>query len=115
MYPLESTLKAIEHAQSIVKGGKGPGGTVGISYATRALGITDKTTLAAWLQNRSFFQKQGQQAAATVPGTKSAKAMNTLSVGVGRLPSHVEVERLVVAWINDLRSDWRGGWQATCC
>ena len=27
------------------------------------------------------------------------------SVGVGRLPSRVEVEHQIVAWINDLRSD----------
>ena len=38
----EFKLKTIAYAQSEFKDGKGPGGTVGISYATRALGIADK-------------------------------------------------------------------------
>ena len=39
-------------------------------------------------------------------GTKEKiNAMKRLSVGVGRLPSHVEVEHQMVAWMNDLRSD----------
>ena len=42
----------------------------------------------------------------TVSGTKEKiNAMKRLSVGVGRLPSHVEVEHQMVAWMNDLRSD----------
>ena len=39
-------------------------------------------------------------------GTQGEKTdFKTLSVGVGRLPSHVEIEQEIVAWINDLRSD----------
>ena len=53
----------------MVKGGKGPGGIVGISYATRALGIADKATLAAWIKNRPTYQKR-VQLAVTVSGTK---------------------------------------------
>lgn len=40
-YLLEIKLKAIEYAQFVVEDGKGPAGTVGISYATRALGTAD--------------------------------------------------------------------------
>ena len=38
-YPLEFKLKAIEYAQSVVEGGKGTGGTVGLSCSTRAFVI----------------------------------------------------------------------------
>ena len=104
-YPLEFKLTAIGYAQSVVEGGKGPGSTVGLSYATRVLGVSDKATLAAWIQNRSTYEEEVQQATA-VSGTKGKKkAMKKLSVNAGRVPSHDEVEHQVVAWINDLRSD----------
>ena len=41
-YPAEFKLKAFGYAQSVVEGGRGPGGTVGLRHATRALGILDK-------------------------------------------------------------------------
>lgn len=59
-YPLDFKLNAIKYAQSVVKGGRGPGGTVGISYASRVLGISDKATLAAWIKNRDVFEKEVQ-------------------------------------------------------
>lgn len=59
-YPLDFKLNAIKYAQSVVEGGRGPGGTVGITYATRALGISDKATLAAWIKNRATFEKEVQ-------------------------------------------------------
>lgn len=46
-------LKSIEYAHFVVEGGKGPGGTVGLSYATRAMGISDKATLVSWIKNQS--------------------------------------------------------------
>ena len=61
-YPLDFKLNAIKYAQSVVEGGRGPGGTVGITYATRALGISDKATLAAWIKNRVTFEKEVQWA-----------------------------------------------------
>lgn len=62
-YPLDFKLNAIKYAQSVVEGGRGPGGTVGITYATRALGISDKATLAAWIKNRATFEKEVRWAA----------------------------------------------------
>ena len=98
IYRLGFKLKAVEFAQSVVEGGKGPGSTVGISYATQALGIADEATLAAWIKNRSIYHEQVQQAVA-VSGTKGAqKTLKSLSVDVGVLPSHAEVEQLLVAW-----------------
>ena len=38
-------------------------------------------------------------------GTKGTKVMNRLSVGVGKLPSRVEVGHLTVAWSSDVRLD----------
>ena len=49
----EFKLKTIAYAQSEFKDGKGPGGTVGLSYATRAMGISDKATLVSWIKNQS--------------------------------------------------------------
>lgn len=59
-YPLEFKLNAIRYAQSVVEGGRGPGGTVGITYATKALGISDKATLSAWIRNRATLEKEVQ-------------------------------------------------------
>ena len=76
-----------------------------LSYTTRVLGIPDKAKRAAWIQNRCTYEKEVQQATA-VSGTKGEKkAMKKLLVNAGRVPSPVEVEHQVVAWINDLRSD----------
>ena len=43
--PKEFKLKAIGYAQSVDEGRRGPGGTVGLIYATRAMGVKDKATL----------------------------------------------------------------------
>ena len=41
-YPIEFKPKAIGYAQSVVEGGRETGGTVGLTYATRALGMSNK-------------------------------------------------------------------------
>ena len=56
---VEFKLNAIEYAHSVVDGGKGPGGTVGIRYATRALGIADRATIAVWIRNRPTYLGTG--------------------------------------------------------
>ena len=61
-HPSELKLRAIEHAQSVVEGGKGTGGTVGLRYATMALVISDKAMPASWLKYRSTYGKEEQQA-----------------------------------------------------
>lgn len=59
-YPLDFKLNAIKYAQSVVEGGRGPGGTVGVSYATRVLGISDKASLSSWIKNSATFKKEVQ-------------------------------------------------------
>ena len=73
-YPIESKLKAVGYAQSVVEGGGGPGDTVGLTSATRALGILDKATLASWVKNRPTYEKE-VQAAATAYGTRTSDAL----------------------------------------
>ena len=46
----------------MVEGGKGPGSTVGISYANRALGSADTVSLAAWIKKKLVYQKTGAAA-----------------------------------------------------
>ena len=48
-YPIEFKLKAIGYSQSVVEGGRGPGGAIDFTYVTRAPGILDKATLATWI------------------------------------------------------------------
>ena len=104
-YPIEFKPKAIGYAQSVVGGRRGPGGTVGLTSATRALGSLDKAMLASWIKNRSTHEKE-VQAAAAASGTKDKKiAWKKLSVNAGRVPSNFKIEHEMVAWINNVRSD----------
>ena len=64
-------LKAIGYAQSVVEGGWGPGGTVALTHASRALGILDKATLAPWIKNRFTYERE-VQAATAASGTKAS-------------------------------------------
>ena len=45
-YPLQIKVNAVRYCQKKVKGAQGPGGSVGISYASRVLRVPDKATLA---------------------------------------------------------------------
>lgn len=94
IYSSEFKPKTTEYAQSAIEGGKGPRGTVGISYATQAqlVGIADKAILAAWIKNRFIYQQKVPAAAAVSVTTGTKKPLKSLSVGVERLPSHVEGE-----------------------
>ena len=49
-----------------------------MSYATRALGISDKATLASWITNRSAYEKEVQRATA-VSGIKGEEKGNEKS------------------------------------
>ena len=68
-------LKSIEYAHFVVEGGKGPGGTVGLSCATRALVSSDKATMASWTNNRFTYEKEVQQATAVSDTKGKKKAM----------------------------------------
>lgn len=71
-YPLEFEVKGIGFVQFVVEGRKGPAGTVVLGCATRVGIIPDKPTLATWIENRSTYEKEVQQAI-VVPGTTEEK------------------------------------------
>ena len=60
--------------------------TVGLGYATRVLGVSDKVKLASWTKTRSAYEKEVHQATAAT-GTKGKKRhRKKLSVNAGRIP-----------------------------
>ena len=56
-------------------------------------------------QNPVYLPQTGAAGGGDVQHKRGENTFKRLSVGVGKLPSHVEVEQQIVAWINDLRSD----------
>ena len=105
-YPLKFKVDAVRYSQKRVKGAQGPGGTVGISYASRILNIPDKATLAAWVRDVGKYEAALAAEATYTGGAKrKKKARSRLSLNVGRIRTHTAAEREVVDWINELRSD----------
>ena len=72
--PIELKPKAIGYAQSVLEGGRRPGGTVGLTYVTSALGILDEATLASGIKNRSTCEKE-VQAATAASGTGASHVL----------------------------------------
>ena len=83
-YRIQFKLDTIMYARKKVEGGQEPGGTVGITYTTKALGLPDKATLAAWVKNRKKYEDKVQRATeiAGVRGTKEAKKLLSLHPGM---------------------------------
>ncbi|CAB1110883.1 unnamed protein product [Ectocarpus sp. CCAP 1310/34] len=105
-HPLKFKVDAVRYSQKRLKGAQGPGGTVGISYASRILNIPNKATLAAWVRDVAKYEAAlAKQDTYKGGGKRKKKANNRLSLHVGRIRTHTMAEREVVDWINELRSD----------
>ncbi|CAB1108371.1 unnamed protein product [Ectocarpus sp. CCAP 1310/34] len=105
-YPLQFKVNAVRYSQKRVKGAQGPGGTVGISYATRVLNIPDKATLAEWVRKVPEYEAALAAEGGKFKGLKSKKnAKNRMSLNTGRVRTNREAEQAIVDWINDLRSE----------
>eukprot|EP00904_Undaria_pinnatifida_P011820 jgi/Undpi1/7769/HiC_scaffold_23.g10242.m1 len=104
-YPLGFTVNAVRYSKKRVKGAQGPDGTVGISYASTALGIPDKATLAAWVRDIAKYEAALAQEDKLKGRKGRKKANNRMSLNTGRVRTDVEAEREIVDWINDLRSE----------
>ncbi|CAB1099205.1 unnamed protein product [Ectocarpus sp. CCAP 1310/34] len=104
-YTLQFKVNAVRYSQRKLKGAQGPGGTVGVTYASRILKIPDKATLAAWVKDVDKYEAALAEETkySRVKGRKKAK--HRMSLNVGRTRTHTDAEREVVDWINDLRSD----------
>ena len=104
-YPLQFKMNAVRYSQKRVKGAQGPGGSVGISYPSRVLGIPDMATLALWVKKIDEMEAELSQAAQK-GGTKGKKkAQKRMSLTTGRIKSNADADLEIVAWMNDLRSD----------
>ena len=104
-YPLQFKVNAVRYSQKRVKGAQGPGGSVGISYASRVLGIPHKATLALWMKKIDEMEAELSQAAQKGATKGEKKAQKRMSLNTGRIKSNADAELEIVAWINDLRSD----------
>ncbi|CAB1105063.1 unnamed protein product [Ectocarpus sp. CCAP 1310/34] len=104
-YTLQFKVDAVRYSRRKLKGAQGPGGTVGVTYASRILKIPDKATLAAWVKDVDKYEAALAEETkySRVKGRKKAK--HRMSLNVGRTRTHTDAEREVVDWINDLRSD----------
>lgn len=103
-YSLSFKLNAINYALNKVLGGRGEGGTVGVSYATRQLGIPERTTLSSWIKNKATFEEEVEKRSKL--GSKGKKrAQRAMSLNVGRKRAYKDTELEIVDWINDLRSE----------
>eukprot|EP00904_Undaria_pinnatifida_P011403 jgi/Undpi1/7393/HiC_scaffold_22.g09866.m1 len=98
-YPLQFKAHAVRCSQKRVKGAQGPGGSVGILYASRVIGIPDKATLALWVKKIDEMEAELSQAAQK-GGTKGEKkAQKRMSLNTGRIRSNADAELEIVAWI----------------
>lgn len=105
-YPLKFKVDAVRYSQKRIKGAQGPNGTVGITYASRILKIPDKATLALWVKNVAKYEAALAEADTYKGGAKrKKKAINRLSLNVGRIRTHTAAEYEVVDWVNELRSE----------
>ncbi|CAB1101701.1 unnamed protein product [Ectocarpus sp. CCAP 1310/34] len=103
-YTLQFKVNAVRYSQRKLKGAQGPGGTVGVTDASRILKIPDKATLATWVKDVKYEAALAEETKySRVKGRKKAK--HRMSLNVGRTRTHTDAEREVVDWINDLRSD----------
>lgn len=103
-YALEFKVNAVRYATKISPGAQGPGGTIGVSYATRKLGIPEKATLSAWVKDRKTLEEQLAKADKLGPKDKK-KARSVKSFNVGRSRSNADAELEILDWINDLRTE----------
>ena len=104
-YPLQFKARVVRNSQKWIKGAQGPGGTVGITYASRVLNIPDKASLALWVKDLAKFEAALVEEANYKGGKRKKKAKNRMSLNVGRIRAHTAAEREIVDWVNDLRSD----------
>lgn len=106
-YPLKFKVDAVRYSQRRIKGAQGPDGTVGITYASRVLGIRDKSTLALWVKEVDKYEAALAKVDTYKGGAKRKKtpANKRLSLHAGRIRTHKAAEGEIVDWINELRSD----------
>ena len=104
-YPLQFKVNAVRYSQKRVKGAEGPGGSVGIFYASRVLGVPDKATLALWVKKIDEMEAELSQAAHKGGTNGKKNAQKRMSLNTGMIISNADAELEIVAWINDLRSD----------
>ena len=104
-YPLSFKVNAVRYSKKRVKRAQGRNATVGISYASRVLGIPDKATLAAWVRDIAKYEAALAQEDKLKGRKGRKKAKNRMSLNTGRVRTNVEAKREIVDWINDLRSE----------
>ena len=104
-YPLGFKVNAVRYSKKRVKRAQGRNATVGISYASRVLGIPDKATLAAWVKDIAKYEAALAQENNPKGRKGKKKAKDRMSPNTGRVRTHVDAEREIVAWMNDLGSE----------
>ncbi|CAB1098020.1 unnamed protein product [Ectocarpus sp. CCAP 1310/34] len=103
-YALEFTANAVRYASKISPGAQGSGGTVGVSYATRVLGISEKGDPCSVGQGPEATRGTAGEGGQDGPKGKK-KARSAKSFSVGRSRSNADAELEILDWINDLRAD----------
>lgn len=103
-YPVDYKLKAVEYARKKDPFGRGPGNTVGTTYAASRLGLSRKM-LRDWDSKQEAMQKTVLDAQDRGGARAEKKANQRKALCAGRKASTVHVEDEVVSWINDMRSE----------
>ena len=103
-YDLAFKVNARQYATMESSEARGPGGTIGVSYAARVLRIPETITLSSWIKDRKKYEEQMPKADKLgAKGKKTARSVKSLSIG--RIRSNADAELKVLDWINDFRTE----------